>query len=323
MAGLKGNVAWLAAAKQTAKGTPNTTYTYAMPFVGGNIQPTREVARLSETDSSRDVGIGYMSQVGVEGTPEVYVRDASIGFWGQAALGLSTPSGTTNYTHVQTPANTLPYLTLARNIGDLLWEQFNDCKVTSLTLRASATEPLTAAIGVTGRSTIRLTSAPTIPALAAETPYNYNDSATPNGTVTIGAVTTYAVSAFETTVENNVNYQWVNSFVPYDLVEGQRTATLGFDLIMEDLVEYNKFHYGGAAGTTQSGTLFETTATFMFYKTTNNSLKIEYLHLIYEEFPVEPSAAGDPVVVSVRGSSQRNAVDPVIKITLKNQVATY
>src|SRR5688572_15537392 len=107
MAGLKGNVAWLGAARQTAKGTAATfvaANAFKNGFVGGNIGPVRETENLAETDASRDRGVTYVTQAGVEGEPEVYVRDESIVFWLEAALGSRAPAtGPTNFTHVITP----------------------------------------------------------------------------------------------------------------------------------------------------------------------------------------------------------------------------
>jgi hypothetical protein len=321
MAGLKGNVAWLAAAKQTVKGTANTTYAYTFPFSGGNIQPTREVGRLAETDSSRDQGTAFVARVGVEGTPEVYVRDASLPFWIHAAFGTTGTAGATNYTHTQTTGVTdLPYLTLARNIGNSLYEQFEDCKVTSLTVRAGAGEPLTAAIGIIGRQAKVKTVAPTPPATQSGAVYSYNEAA-----VTLGGGATSLISGFETTLENGVSSQQTDDYIPYDVVEGQRSASVGFDMIFESPAEYYKFHYGPAPadGTVQTGTLFETSAVFTFTKGANNEIKFDFLHLVYEEFPVEPDPGGEPVTASVRGATVRHPTDPVLRITTKNQVASY
>src|SRR5947208_1861788 len=115
MAGLRGNVAWFMAAKQTAKGTaatPAVLTTYKMPFSGGSIGPVRNTDNSSATDASRDQGVSYVVSSGVEGSPEFYVRDASIGFWLWAALGADAVTGTMpNYSHAITPANALPYIT--------------------------------------------------------------------------------------------------------------------------------------------------------------------------------------------------------------------
>jgi hypothetical protein len=324
MAGLRGNTAWLMAQKQTVKGTAATvsaTAAYKMPFSGGNIAPVRETGSLAETDSTRDRGVSYVASSGVEGSPEFYVRDASIGFWLFAALGVDAPTGTMpNYTHVITPNNSLPYITVWRNIADTLYEQYRDCKVSTLTISAEAGAPLTCSAGIQGLQATRLTTDPSAsPAIAIQSGavYNYN-----NATVTLAGGATALVRSFELTIENNVSRQQTDDVVPYDVVEGVREVSLGFDLIFEDLTEYNKFHYGGAAGTTISSSIYTTTALFSFDLGANNSIAFNLPSIAYEEFPVDPSPGGDPIVASVRAVAQRGA-SPVLTATVKNQVATY
>jgi hypothetical protein len=324
MAGLRGNTAWLMAAKQTGKGvaaTPAAATTYKNPFTGGSIGPVRTVDNLSETDSARDQGISYVSSSGVEGSPEFYARDASLGFWLFAALGADAPTGTMpNFSHVITPANTLPYITTWRDIGDVLWEQYRDCKVSNLTISADAGAPLTATANIQGLQASRLTTDPSVsPAipLANSAVYNYNEC-----TVTLSGGATALVSSFELGIENNVTRQQTDDVVPYDVVEGVREVSLGFNLIFETLPEYNSFHYGGAAGTTVSPDIYTTSAVFNFSKGANNSISFNLPSIAYQEFPVEPNAGGDPITVAVRAVAQRGG-SPVVTATVANQVATY
>src|SRR5215217_5720613 len=110
MAGLRGNEAWLMFAKQASKGTLATTAlltTHKVPFAGGNIGPVRETDTFAETDSSRDQGFPFVTTSGVEGSPEVGVRDASIGGILLGVLGTDVVTGTMpNFVHTITPANT-------------------------------------------------------------------------------------------------------------------------------------------------------------------------------------------------------------------------
>jgi hypothetical protein len=322
MAGLKGNVAWVAAAKQTSKGTAATLTSasgYKMPLTGGNITPTRTTDNLSETDASRDRGVTYISQTGVEGTPEFYVRDASAGFWLHKVLGADAVTGTTNYVHALTPANTLPYITAWRMIGDTLYEEFRDCKVGSATISAEAGGPLTMSCGIMGLRASRLTAAPdnaSPVAMDSGAVYSYNDA-----TVTLGGGATALVRSFELTIENNLSLQQTDDSVPYDVVEGVREISLGFDLIFETLDEYNKFHYGGAAGTAIDKNVFTTSALFSFDKGANNAVSFNLPSIAYEEFPIDPDPGGDPIVASVRAVAQRGGT--ILTATVKNQVATY
>lgn len=323
MAGLRGNVGWLLAQKQVSKGTaatPAPTTAYKMPLSGGGISPIRETDNLSETDSSRDQGVVYVTSSGVEGSPEFYVRDASAGFWLWAALGADAVTGTTNYVHAITPANVLPYITCWRNVGDVLYEQFRDCKVGSLSVSAEAGGPLSMTAGIMGLQASRLAAAPdtgTPVPIQSGAAYNYNEA-----TVTLGGGATALISSFEMTVENNLTSQQTDDVIPYDIAEGMRVVTMGFDMIFESMDEYNKFHYGGAAGTAISSTVFQTSAVFDFSKGANNGVAFNFPSIAYTEFPVDVNPGGDPVTVSVAATGQRGG-SPIITATVKNQVATY
>jgi hypothetical protein len=325
MAGLRGNTAWLMFQKQTAKGAPavpTATNAYKVPFSGGNVSPVRTIDQLAETDASRDQGVSFVRTGGVEGTPECYVRDASIGALLFYALGADAVTGTTpNFVHTQTPANNIPYVTFWRNIADTLYEQYQDCKVSSLTIRAGAGDPLTAAVAINGLQSTRLTSDPSVtPAipLANSYVYNYNDA-----TVQLAGGATAVVSSFELTIDNNVSRQQTDDFVPYDTVAGQRQVSLSFDLIFETLDEYNKFHYASNVGTTVGRQIYTTSADFQFDNGVNNQVKFTLPTIAYQEFPVEPNTGGDPITASVRAVAQRPASGAIITSTVKNQVAAY
>jgi hypothetical protein len=323
VAGLRGNVAWLMAQKQSAKGAAATyaaASAYKMAFSGGNVGVVREMDNLQETDSSRDRGVTYLQTTGVEGSPEFYARDASIGFWLWAALGADAVTGTTNYTHTITPANALPYITLWKDISDTLYEQYRDCKVSSLSISAEAGQPLTCTAGIQGLQASRLTAAPdnaSPKAVESQYVYNYN-----NGTVTLGGSATALIRSFELSIENNVQRQQTDDFIPYDVYEGTREVSLSFEMIFETLDEYNKFHYGSNVGTALSSTVYTTSADFQFDNGANNQIKFTLPNIAYTEFPVEPSAAGDPVTVSISAAAQRGG-SPVVTAVVKNQVASY
>jgi hypothetical protein len=329
MAGLRGNQAWILASKQPSKGvvgpvtapTAGSNGAFKLALSGGNIAPVRETDNLAETDASRDRGVTYVTTSGVEGSPEAYVRDNPIGFLLHAALGADAATGTTpNFTHTLTPANTLPYVTLWRAISDTLFEEFRDCKIGTLTIGAEAGAPLSATYGVQGLQATRLTAAPdnAVPLSVESGPvYSFNDAA-----VTLGGGATALVRSFELTIENNLSRQQTDGVVPYDVVEGQREVSLTFDLIFETLDEYNKFHYGGAAGTTVDPDVFTTSAVFTFTKGANNEVAFNLPSIAYTEFPVEPNTGGDPIVSSVAAAAQRGG-SPVVTATVKNQIAVY
>ena len=333
MAGLKGNVAWWAATKQSAKGTAATTTAAKIPFSGGSISVTRETANLAETDSVRDQGVSYVTRTGVEGGPEAYVRDSYAHKILEAVLGAKTDSGTTpNYTHAITPSNALPYYTFWRNQSDVLYEQFVDCMVSEVTIKGEAGSPVSLSTAIMGLSPSRSATEPTATSSAtvvSDAVYNYNDAQVAiGGTVgSTGLITsptlTSAVRSVEIQISNNISVQQTDDVVPYDLAVAQRTVSISFDLILEDLVEYNKFFYG-TGGLTPSSSIYTTPMQIVFSKGTNNSLTFDIPSVAYEAFPVEPNPNGDPIVVSVRAQAQRtgDVAKPIITATVKNQQAT-
>jgi hypothetical protein len=145
--------------------------------------------------------------------------------------------------------------------------------------------------------------------------YNFNDA-----TITLGGGATALIRSFEFSLENNLTMQQTDDVEPYDVVEGTREIDLSFDLIFETLDEYNKFHFGGAAGVNVSKDIFSTSAVFSFDKGANNGISFNFPSIAYQEFPVEADPGGDPVVVSARAVAQRSG-SPITTVTVKNQSA--
>lgn len=334
MAGLSGKSAWLGIARQTGgtrimgtAGTPPTAPTFKMPFSGGSIGPVRETDRLSETDTSRDQSAAYVVTSGVEGSPEVYVRDDSIGAVLAAAFGGVATTGTSpNYTHTFTPANALPFYTLWRNVGGAtgIYEQYVDCNISAATFSAEAGAPLTAALTVQGLTTNPVQVAGTktsldAVALSQGTVYNFNNAA-----VTLGGSATRLIRSFELTIENNVSRQQTDDVTPWDLAPGTREISLGFDMLFDTPDEYFKFHTGTAAGTAISPNIYTTSAAFTFTLGVNNEISFTLPSIAYEEFPVEPDPGGDPIIVSVRAVAQKaTGVPNLVTAVVKNQTASY
>lgn len=329
MAGLKGNVAWWAIEPNVAgaKGAPAPGSAQLIPFSGGNLSVTRETANFSETDSSRDQGTSYTVRSGVEGNPEAYVRDSYMHKLLTAALGTDAAVTTGgNTVHTISPANGLPYMTMWRMQSDLLWEKFDDCMVSELSIKGDAGAPLTATASVMGLTPTRLTVnpvttwaalAPTaiISTITSDAPYTYNTA-----TVSLGGSTVRTVKSFELQINNNVKTQQTDDVNPYDVVPGQREITLSFDLIFENLDDYNLFNYGSTSGTAISSAITTRAAEFTFAgASANNSIKFNIPRLAYEAFPVEPNAGGDPITVSVRAQAQRGSTS-IITAEVKNQV---
>lgn len=325
MAGFRGNQAFWTAAKQAEKDKAPKDWQDTYLFTDGNLMPGRQTDQLSETDANRNAGDFFVTQTGTEGTPGAYVRAASIHHLLEYALGAAESSGSAEagFTHTIAPAAALPYLTLGKGLSGSLFEQFSDCKVDELSLKWSTGQPGTVSTGVKGRAATRRAAVwgaedePGVPpATNMDAPLSFN-----NATVTINGAETRLVSSFELTISNNLTVQQTDDSVPFDIVEGLLAVTFGFDFIIEDLKEYNKFHYGGESGTTQSPDIFTAEDLKFKFAGTNakNSLELHVPKYAYTEFPVEPDAGGAPVTAAVRGAAQRDP-EGFVKATVKNEV---
>ena len=319
MAGVAGNRAAFAWAKQVSKGTPNTTYAHKSGFSGGNIAPSRNIEQLSETDATRQEGVSYVSQTAVEGSPELYVRDENIHSLLEAVLGSKATTGAgPDYEHELTPAATLPYYTFARTIGGVIHEQFQDCLVSELVISADTGGPLTATATVMGTRATFLGSEPAAAVdLASSEVYNFN-----NATVSEGGSPTSLVSSFELTISNNVSLQQTDDSVPYDVIAGTFSVALSYDKILVDDDNYREFHYGTTSGTAQSNTIVEKSIEFAFSLGANNDVTFTMDHMAFEEYPVDPDPGGDPIVVPTRCRAQRDLTDPAVIAVVNNQKAT-
>jgi hypothetical protein len=298
----------MVSAFQAAKGTPATKWAQTNFFAGNaRPEPTQVLGQLAETDTTRQAANSYVQQTAMGGAPVFYGREDSIHDWLYYVLGGKADSGSAGeFKHVLTPSATLPYITVGSGLGATLFEQYNDVMVSQLDLSAATGSPLTATATLQGLAAVRQAAewsaglAP--PAASALAPFNFNGI-----TVKLGGTETHLISSFNASIANGVALQQTDKSVPYDVVPGTFSVSMGFDLIFENLKEYNKFHYGGESGTEQSNEIFVTSASFEFKFSAKRSLLLTFPQIAYQTFPVNPDPSGAPVVAAVTAMAQRGA----------------
>ncbi len=323
MAGLSGSQAYFGIAKNVAnaKGAPGVTPRFRNPFTGGSAGPERVIERLQETDTNRDPGSAYLVRGGSAGSPEFYVRPNSFPAYAAAAIGDVATTGAGPYVHTSgsSAAATLPYVTFFKMLGGTIYERYDDCMVSSLTVRAEAGQPLSAALTFLGLAVTRSAAEWATPgALDVADPWYFHEA-----TIAIGGTTVAEVRSFELTLENNVTQQQTDSITLYDVVPGRRELTCSFDMIFDSTNAFNAYkthHYGSTSGTTQPGTLQTQSLAFTFTKGAD-SIVFNIQKAAYEEFPAEPDAGGDPVVSSVRAAGVRPTSGDFFDIVTTNTVA--
>lgn len=329
---VRSNVAWAAVGEQVAKGTPLATVKAFKTRLASDarINPRAETAVFAETDGSRDAPNSEKVSGGAEGGFAFGVRDSffhKVAEWTIGTGSRATVASAPNYTHTisspqATPVIAMKYLTVDQALGGAAAsgagavsqvEQFSDMVIGELGVTVEAGGFMTANVSMMGRTPTRLVVDPPVLAEANDAVYQFNEAA-----VSLGGSATGVVRSMNLTIGNNIQLLQTDDIVPYDVHVGQREVTLGWDMLFENWDHYNAFHYGTAAGTTQSGATTVTDVNFLFTKGVNNSIEFDFDSVNYEEVPVAPDTGGDPIIVAARVRARRNT-NGLTKIVVKNQ----
>jgi hypothetical protein len=120
---------------------------------------------------------------------------------GAAVVGVVAP-----YTHTFSQTNTLPSLTVEKNLGGYQSLQFAGCKVGKLSIKAPATnEAVSVTYDVTGRSAAILTS-PTAVSIIADMPFVFAEA-----TLTLFSNARNDVSSFQVDIDNGLKETYTYS----------------------------------------------------------------------------------------------------------------
>lgn len=260
----------LAIAKQAAKGMPAAVAQYRTRATGGDVSPVRNVPDLAETGTNRLPYTSFVASMGVDGSPGVAVRDEMALELLYGALGSKSVVGVADpYTHTLTPANALPYFTIWRQLGDLVWERFTDCKISQAAVVSEAESALALTVTVVGIKSEALsagvyateaTAAPLAGAGAAGTGVYVHHHG--SGLLLVEGVVISRMERVAVTINNNASRQMGDSIFADDITEGAQEITVATRqrVAAEEIALYNRLHYGAstpASGTDAVGTILE------------------------------------------------------------------
>jgi uncharacterized protein YaiE (UPF0345 family) len=245
--------------KQTAKGSAAATpATFGFGVLGGKILqfPIAQDAdpiTLPGGASDRFPATSKRTQIlpGAAFQTRAYPR--SLGLLTYGALGGESVAGTNPYTHTQTPALALPYLTVFGRYGNASESaKIADCKVDELTIAWSETEPLTVdatLLGITPTFDSAFTFTNDESITTPFSPIGGTLRFDVDGT-TLG---TEPVTAASVAIRNNLTPVMLSSKVlPDDIMEGQQVVDGSITVRPQDLDEWQAVLTGAAAGATPS-----------------------------------------------------------------------
>ena len=326
----------LAFAKQTAQGTPATVADYKIPLVGGTVRPRRDIQVLEETGDSRLRDIAYVSQVGVEGSPEYAIRPLALGLILFGVLGSQAVTGAADpYEHEFTEADEQPWLTFWRRMhldgANYLYEKFVDCRITQLVLTSEAGQPIRAGMTVMGLDPRALSSADYATEVAVDqesgAPFMHYDG---KGALTVDGTVVSSIERVVTTINNQNTFQQGDAVQGYDAAEGMLDVRVETTQKILDDDLYNQFHYGAASpasGDQASSEVIELAAGVSFLwtrqATPERSLRIQGSRLQIQNVEgFEPNTGNDPMKRNSTYALLRPASGAGITATLKNDRAT-
>lgn len=252
----------LGIAKQTGMGVAATAAAFKTRVTGGDVAPLSNVQKLAETGRNRLSRVLFKASAGVDGNPALAVREKLAGLFLWGALGTKSVTGIADpWTHTITPANVLPYFTIWRMFGDMVWEKFIDCKFAQLEMVSEAEQALSMTATIVGTKAIALDQATYNTEVAV--PYVDTDPFVHHHGSGLLVVEGSAVSRMERaalTIANGAQRLFGDSIFADDVSEGGLTITVATRERVVAPALYNRLHYGSATpatGTAPTGEILE------------------------------------------------------------------
>lgn len=321
MSGISSRIGTIAFAKQTAKGTAAASPAFRLMLNGApSLAPVKERGRFAMTDSGRDQGPGFTSGMRVEGDIPVYLHPDAMASLLYYALGANADSGAgPNYTHTLTPANDMPWLTVWRMVGNVIFEKFTDVKVNALRIEGQAGQPYTCTLSVIGITSTKLASDPVLAAVTSQ-PYIYPESNTRLKVDTVD----YRISAWSVGIDNGASGFQADDYFYADIDPGGRTISASFQTRFTGLSDlpanYAAFYYD--VGTALSPITGTHALDFTMQRDANTSVQLQAPQVTYAAVPVQPDPGGAPIGLEIACEVEKPAASAILTAIVKDQAAT-
>lgn len=303
-------------AKETVFGTPVAPSTF-LPVKSIEVSTDPSFYYPEEIRSSRAKSKGIPMGQKHEGSLEMDAEPSTLGLLLLGALGsVSTTNVTGVYTHVFTPANTLPSFTVEK-YDTVQAQRIAGCKIDTLTLSAEAggDGSLVAEADFKAQS-VADQAAPATPAYTDKLPFTFT-----NVTVTKGGATNENVTSFSVEISNGLKddqYTLRKSRDVKQIAEGMREVTGSVAMLFKTKADHTAF----MAGTKDSLKIkFEGA---LISGATYESVEIELPKIQYDSFEVPMGSGDDDVIAEMEFTALLDSTAGFdVKATLVNAVVSY
>lgn len=254
---LAGLLLWGALGTKSVNAQASTTLAAAAVATDTNIKVT----------SVTGMAVGDILAIGAAGEEE-YREIATVGTAGGAGTGIDLTSALESAhdsgdavveaeaVHTITPANSLPYFTCWHQKGDMVWEKFEDCKVSQLVFTSEAASQ----VGLRMTATLVGTKSRSLDESTYDTevavPFSDGDVFVhhhASGLLLVEGAAVSRMERVELTINNAAARQYGDSIFPDDISEGGQSITIATRERVVSAALWNRMIYGSA--TPASGTL--------------------------------------------------------------------
>jgi|SRR5215204_341321 len=269
-------------------------------------------------------GLFEVTTAGTSGTTEpVWTGAATVGATINATAGTAVftrrqLATVTETLHTLTPANDQPYLTVWKELGDSIYERFVDCKMTAANMEFAAGGDLAVSSTLLGLDFSRLASSPGTGLHDQDVPIRV-----PGAVYTLGGSADNSLASGNINIEAGQNTVQTNTSTYSYIEPGQRAITFGYEGVYTDVSRYAKTYYGGAAGTVPSLSVWTETMVLQFGPNYGPFIRYTIDTALFYEATSDPDPGGAPMMLSVAGAADRPPVNPILKVEVANDVASY
>jgi hypothetical protein len=329
-----GNIGEFGVSIQATKGTPSATALQTFYLTGGGLASDPEITDYAETTGKTVRSGAYIARVRGAGTPQFYARPAMLGPFLFGAFGAKSASaGPDPFLHTFTIASALPYLTLWKSLGGILFERFHDCKLASLTLRSVEGAPLIAEANVLAlHATSQAADDVAGVTVDVSVPFVHHDA---SAALKVETVAVAHASSVIVTIATGATIIAGDSLEGYSIEEGIRVITVEMQQLVTDAQLWNRLHYGSAnpadnAAPTRSVVTLGGAPAGIDLKWlqpgggAERSLQATATNVTVKSIAgVEHNVNGDPLKATVTYQAYDVAAGSAMTAILKNGVATY
>lgn len=327
---LKQNLAILAFAKQSAKGSPASASTHRL-YLAGGAQVHSDVVKedFAELHGFQSPLEAYISSVEGKGAPEFYLMPSSGAALLLGILGADSPTGAGDpYTHPITQSTEIPYWTVWASTGGALFEKQVDCKLAHVKIHGESGKPLRIIPSFMGGTPSFASAEEVTAAIEKADRFLYYDG---KAALKVEGVAVPLMRSFDLDIDRGTTVVPGDSMTPADSLVGALAVTLGITTTPADFGEYNRVVYGsatpsdGAVPTQSPDTLAGSPAGFdlKFTRRADRTLELAIPNVQRDPFADALSATPGPMVRSqtFKAYTPSNGAT-IMTATVKNADAT-